>query len=121
MPVTILTKKFAFRTYRLPLTPDESAFLRVKPLTADTMHRITANAIAESGFDMDIASAKIIRAALTECVAGWEGLEDVNGDPIPFSQEALEDICEADPRFAESQYERIRRVAREARLEEEKN
>ena len=121
MAVTILTKKFAFRTYRLPLTTDGTAFLRVKPLTAEALHRFSTNALAESGFDAEIAAAKMLRQALCECVVGWQGLEDVNGEEIPFSQEAIEDICEADPSFAQAQYERIRRVAREAKLEEEKN
>lgn len=121
MPVTILTKKYALRSFRLPLTADESAYLSVAPITAEQLRRLTRDALAESGFDADIAAAKMIRQALALCVKGWEGLVDVCGNPIPYSPEMLEDICEADPAFAQAQYERIRRIAREARLEEEKN
>lgn len=121
MAYTILTKQFSASTFRLPLTADGSAYLLCKPIFATKVHDITAKAIAECGFDSNIASRLIVERLLEASVSGWSGLNDINGDKIEYSTEMIREICEADPEFAMAQVERIRRIAREARLEEEKN
>ena len=40
---------------------------------------------------------------------------------MPYSVEMLRELCEYDAEFMEEQLKRIRRIAREGRLEEEKN
>lgn len=121
MAYTVLTKKFAQSTFRLPLTPDGKSWLLCKPILGTKQNDITRNCIAESGFDAQLAASKIIQALLEETVVGWEGLVDINGENIPYSVEILREICETDVDFAAAQVERIRRIAREGRLEEEKN
>lgn len=121
MAYTILTKKFSGSTFRLSLTTDGSAYLLCRPIFATKVHEVTAKAIAECGFDSSLASRLIVERLLEASVSGWSGLNDINGDQIEYSPEMLREVCEADPEFAMAQVERIRRIAREARLEEEKN
>ena len=121
MAYTVLTKKFAQSTFRLPLTQDGQSYLVCKPILGTKLNEVTRNCIAECGFDAQLAASRIIQAVLEECVIGWTGIADINGQDIPYSVEMLREICDADAEFAATQVDRIRRIAREARLEEEKN
>ena len=121
MAYTVLTKKFAQSTFRLPLTREGDAWLLCRPVLGTRQNEITRNCIAESGFDAQLAASRIIQSLLEESVIGWTGLTDINGQDIPYSVEMLREICETDADFAATQVDRIRRIAREARLEEEKN
>ena len=121
MALTVLTKKFASRTFRLDLTADGSAYFVCKPIVGSKQNEIAKKVMAEYAFDAQIAAVKILPALLEAHIVGWEGLQDVSGSPIPYSKEMLLELCEYDYEFMEAQLNRIRRIAREGRLEEEKN
>ena len=121
MGFTVLTNKYARATFRLPLLSDGSAYLLCCPILASKLYEVSTKSFAEAGFDSQLAAHNMIYDLLSASIKGWFGLVDVEGKEIPFSLEMLKDICEADPDFASRQLERIRHIAREARLEEEKN
>jgi hypothetical protein len=121
MSLTLLTKKFASCTFRLDLTADGSAYFVCKPIVGSKQNEIAKKVMAEYAFDAQIAAFKILPALLEAHIVGWEGLQDVSGAPIPYSKEMLLELCEYDYEFMEAQLNRIRRIAREGRLEEEKN
>ena len=121
MALTVLTKKFATSVFRLPLTVDGVAYILCIPVSASKQHEIMKNVMAEFGFDAQLASVKVIPALLEASVYGWHGLEDKEGKEVPYSVEMLRELCEYDAEFMEEQLKRIRRIAREGRLEEEKN
>ena len=121
MAITVLTQKYATATFMLPLNKDESAYLLCKPILASKLHDISNKTMAEAGFDSQLAAQRMVYKLLEASIVGWAGLQDLGGREIPFSAENLRDICEADIEFVSQQLERIRRIAREARLEEEKN
>lgn len=121
MAFTVMTRKFSQATFRLLLTADGSAWLTCKPVVGSKLAEITRNVLAEAGFDQSLAAAMLPGAMLQAYVTGWQGLVDIHGDEIPYSEEMLREICEHDPEFAEQQLGRLRRIAREGRLEEEKN
>lgn len=121
MAFTVLTKKYAEATFRLPLTSDGSAYLLCKPVLATKLSEISRQVMAECGFDAHISTLKLPAALLEAYIVGWSGLQDINGDEIIFSVEMLKEVCEADTEFAAQTLERLRRIAREAHLEEAKN
>lgn len=121
MAFTVMTKKFTESSFRLPLTDDGSAYLVCKPVLATKIAEITRRATVESGFDVQIASQKITVEMFCEYVTGWHGLSDINGDDVEYSRDMLVELCETDPDFIAGCLDRLRRIAREARLEETKN
>jgi hypothetical protein len=121
MAFVVLTKKYAEAAFRLPLTSDGTAYLLCKPVLATKLSEISRQVMAEVGFDAHIAAAKLPAALLESYVIGWHGLQDMNGAEIKFSTDMLKEVCEADPDFAAQTLERLRRIAREAHLEEQKN
>lgn len=117
----ILTDKYRNATFCLPFTADKSECAWVRPLSDTAIGDLRLKADKEAGADDTIANKVFLRFFLCESLAGWQGFYDVTGEEIPFSREAVREICECDPEFAGVLALRIRNVARMGELEERKN
>lgn len=48
-----------------------------------------ANAAPDAGLDLETAARDATERFMLDVVKGWDGVEDENGDPIQFTDEAL--------------------------------
>lgn len=117
----ILTDAYKDATFILPYSEDKSECAYVKPLTDTAIDRIRLDAGKEAGTDEALAGRFFLVKFLQQSLTGWQGFYDAGGEEIPFSAEAIKDICECDPEFTTAMAYRIRNVARIGMLEDEKN
>ncbi len=120
MPV-VLTDAYRNRTFILPFTADKTECAFVKPLTETEIDKIRKQAAKEGGADEVLVTRYFNRLHLMESIVGWQGFFDVAGNEIPYSAEAVKEICECDPSFAIDTLMRVRNIARLGELEERKN
>lgn len=121
MPLVLLTAKYQHATFELPLTADGTAAFACTPISEPQIQEMTRKAMADAGYDAAIAADSLNRRLLKKHVTGWRGLHDLNGEEIPFSDEMIDQLCDTEGLFMGTQVARIRRIAREGRLEQEKN
>lgn len=117
----ILTNAYRNSTFILPYSDDKTEYATIKPVTDSMISRIRTRATSEAGADEQLAGKYFTQHFLEESITGWSGFYDVAGKEIPFSRDALKEICECDPAFVEIMALRIRNVARQGELEERKN
>jgi len=119
--LTVLTRKYQQATFRVDLTHDGEAYLLCKPLSATGQHEILKKLLAENAYDSSLASFKALTATLEVQIVGWGGLVDIQGQEVVYSKEMLKELCEVESALMSRQMERLKHIAREGRLEEEKN
>lgn len=100
-----------------------SCLLLLKPLGIEEMAAVDA-AEMQAYFDHgDKEQALGVRyvARARQCIVGWEGIEDGEGNPIPYSWPTLMRISGIYPKFAEAVGDEVSRVARGITEDEAKN
>jgi len=117
----IMTDAYKDATFILPFTEDKSEYALVRPLSYSNLMQLRMDARKEAGADEDLFNSVFTRLFLQKSLTGWQGFYDVAGNEIPFSMDAVRQICEHDTEFAAAQLLRIRNVARFGQLAEEKN
>lgn len=117
----ILTDTYRNATFFVPYTDDKSEGFFVKPVTETDLLKIRIDAAKEAGADNDLADVIARRLVLQRHVQSWQGFFDVAGNEIPCTPEAIKEVCECDPAFADGMAMRVRSVARIGELEEQKN
>lgn len=117
----VLTGAYKDATFCLPYTPDKTECAFVRPLTESMRNQLRRDATLEAGADATLADRFFARAALKRALSGWQGFYDAAGKEIPFSPEAIDDICACDPDFVAMMLARILGVARCGELDDAKN
>ncbi|GKG94882.1 hypothetical protein CE91St38_28900 [Desulfovibrionaceae bacterium] len=121
MAFTVLTRKYQEKVFRMDLTPDGQAYFLCKPLSATAQQELVKKVMAECGYDTDLAGLRILPVVMQTQIVGWDGLMDLNNEPLPFSPDMVAELCDVENAFMDRQYGRLKHIAREGRLEEEKN
>ena len=117
----ILTDAYKDATFFVPYAQDKSEGVYVRPVTATLQRRLQNEAAKEAGADMGLAEGYAVVKMLQAALVGWQGFFDVTGKEIPFSEQAIREICECDPEFAAALALRIRHVARMGEVDDIKN
>lgn len=117
----ILTNKYAESEFYIPYTVDKSEGAYAVPITETRRKEIRREVIQEAGQDEEIARELMTKHILKECLRGWKGFYDAVGAEIPFSDDAINDICKHDTEFVNSLFVRIVNIAKFGELVEEKN
>jgi hypothetical protein len=117
----ILTDAYKDATFFIPYSEDKTEGVFVRPMTSTMQIRIQNDAVKEAGADISLADRFVIAKTLQSLLVGWQGFYDVRDNEIPFSEQAIKEICECDPDFAALLATRIRHVARLGEIEDEKN
>lgn len=117
----VMTSAYRNSTFVLPFTEDKTERAYIKPMTDTEINRIRMKAALEGGADDNLTAQYFTRYFLEEAVTDWAGFYDAKGVEIPFTREAIKEICECDPEFAAVMVLRVRNIARVGELEERKN
>lgn len=71
------------------------ARIQIAPVNAVRMLRARARLDRDAPVADDAAGqAEFVLALAAECIVGWEGIEDANGDPADVSPEAIEALLD---------------------------
>lgn len=117
----IVTAKTRNLVFFLPYSKDKSEGVWCKPLTLTRRHELQRQAAVEAGMDSDLTESYLCRSILQETIVDWKGFWTPTGEDIPYSKEAVADMCENDPAMAVGMLTRILALARTGELEERKN
>lgn len=117
----VLTDAYRNSTFILTFTDDKKEYAVIRPLIDSRLSKLRVDAAKEAGADEEIAGSIFAKKLLLEAIKDWRGFYDVTGKELPYSENAIREICECDPDFAAGLALRIRNVARIGELEERKN
>lgn len=90
-------------------------------MSATQRRKIQQEALREAGADISIAAYLEGVKLLQHCVADWKGFQDLGGQDIRCTPEAVKALCECEPDLAGQLAQRIQHVARLGELDDEKN
>lgn len=117
----ILTEKYRDHLFFLPYSKDKSEGVWCRPLTMTRRNELRRTALQEAGMDSDLADNFLCRLLLKESIADWKGFWDPAGAAVPYSKEAVDEMCEHDPVLAMGMLTRILSIARMGDVEDQKN
>jgi hypothetical protein len=117
----VLTEKYKNCLFFLPYSKDKSEGVWCRPLTMTRRNELRRTALQEAGMDSELADTFLCRLLLKESIADWKGFWTPAGEDIPYSKEAVDDMCEHDPVMAMSMLTRILSIAQTGNVEERKN
>lgn len=117
----ILTEKTKNYLFFLPYSKDKSEGVWCRPLTMTRRNELQREAMQEAGMDSDLADTFLCRLLLKESIADWRGFWTPTGEDIPYSKQAVDEMCEHDPVMAMGMLTRILSIARTGDVEEKKN
>lgn len=83
--------------------PNGIAFFMLRPMTAEVVKTLEGEGVEFTGDAVKTATGAVDRSkrVLEELVHGWRELFDVNGNPIPFTEENRDKMAGAVPLVAE--------------------
>lgn len=97
------------------------AVFKMRPLTPELMAALQGEGISFEGLEQDTDRAlKVARRVLSELVQGWENLNDVAGNPVPFTDENRDTLSTV-PAISKLLWGAATRLASEKVENEEKN
>lgn len=117
----IMTENYKDREFFIPLNNDKTEGLYCRPVSASARRKLALEAMREAGGDVQIAAHLENRKLLCAALLNWRGLYDMGGEEIPFSEAAINMICEHDPDAGAAFVNLIRNIARFGEAEDAKN
>ena len=73
---------------------DEQSYIEVKPITHDELATITPKHM-KKGKMSDEENIKLSFDVLERCVVGWKGIQDANGNEIPYDRKYVKAVLSA--------------------------
>lgn len=117
----ILTEKTKSLTFFLPYAKDKSEGVWCRPLTLTRRNELQREAMLEAGMDSELAEHFLCRKLLKESITDWKGFWTPTGEEVPYSKQAVDEMCEHDPVMAMGMLTRILSIARTGELDDRKN